>query len=135
MRYSLALSPLLSCMGVCDMGSPILFHPPPDRRQRAASREELAVAWLLLQLALIQQHASAQECHPGFAMHFPTLEQAVTRLTKMLGRPDGACRCGVENEQIGIGANPNGALSGIEPENACRVLRQLTPSRPLHADV
>src|SRR5919109_1965937 len=63
-------------------------------------------------------------------MHFPALEKAVASLTKVLGRPDRARRSGVENQQIGIGADPNGSLPGIEPENAGRVLRQRSSHPP-----
>src|SRR5215475_82561 len=63
-------------------------------------------------------------------MHFPALEKAVAGLTKMLGRPNRARRSGVDNQQIGIGADPNRALPRIEPENACRVLRQRSRHPP-----
>ena len=44
----------------------ILCHTPADWRQRAASGQELAVARLLLQLALIQQHAPRSSVIQGF---------------------------------------------------------------------
>src|SRR5262249_11728409 len=107
-----------------------LFHQPADGRDRTASGDELAIARLLLQAPVIQEHAPAEEGHPRPAMHLPSFKQRITRLAEVISGLDGPVRRWVDNEQVGIRPDANGALARIQSENSSRVLSERTRHPP-----
>src|ERR1700730_16254520 len=94
---------------------------PAERRHRSGPRQELPVARLLLEAALVEQHLAAQHRHPRAALRLPALVEGPARDAVMIGHLDGPVRVGIYVVEICVGAPPDGAFPRIEPEDARRV--------------
>ena len=71
------------------MDRPLPHRPAQGGTGRVAG-EEAAVARLLLQRSLVEQHLAPQQGHVGAALHLPPFEQGVTGVTVVVPGGDDA---------------------------------------------
>ena len=113
--------PILYILLIYANNSP-LAHRPAQGRAGGVAGNEAAVAGLLLQRPLVQEHLAAQQGHVGAALHLPALEEGVAGVAVVVPGGDDAVAARVENQQIGVGTNLDYALAGVEAKNTGRVL-------------
>ena len=84
----------------------------------ASAGEEASVAGFLLKFALVVEGLAAEEGHPGLAVDFPAFVEGEAGVAVVVFGADGGLALGVDDGDVGVGADLEGTLFRVDAEDA-----------------